>query len=261
MRNIKKYLSVFAMLVRASFGRVILLLIVMAAGQLGLFASDLRNHLLIYAARPAEFPTFLETMLRFPVFIWPVAAAFSVLCVLLCLPGCGYSAKCGYTLRRLNISERSVFVLQTLCNAVMFFLFWAAEVVVCLAACRMYAAAVDPSLVSHHTVPIAFYRNDFLHSFLPMADTTVWIRNGIMLLVLAMTTALFPYKQRRGKFGADMVCYALLTGIFFRRSIGDGFNTFLTIFCGLILMAEVIHYVWIREEDEEEDNDKQNDCI
>ena len=260
----KKYLSVFAMLARGSFFRILLLLCLMAAGQCGRFLHRLQNEITLYESRVQQFAeeaaeiTRLEGLFDFSTVSGTFGAVFLLVCIVLCLPGCGWGANCGYTLRRLNISERAVFVIQAICNAMMLVLLWAAEVMICLFLCRAYVHAVDPSLVSHQTVGLAFYRNDFLHSLLPLADITVWIRNLIMLAVLSLAAASFPYKQRRGKFAADIVSYALLTVIFFTRSVGDGFNTFITVFFGLCIAAEVIWNVFANEEEGEEAQPYEN---
>ena len=256
----KHYLSVFAMLARGSVWRVLLLLCLMAAGQCGRFLHRLNTELILYDSRVQQFAeeaaevTRLEEFFNFTTVSGTFGAAFLLVCIVLCLPGCGYGSVCGYTLRRLNISERAVFVMQAIYNAMMLTVLWAAEIIVCLLLCRAYVSAVDPSLVSHQTVGLAFYRSNFLHSLLPLADITVWIRNGIMLVVLSLAAASFPYKQRRGKFAADIVAYALLTVIFFTRSVEDGFNTFITVVLGLCIAAEVIYYVWLKDEEGVEDD-------
>ncbi len=255
----KKYLSVLAMLARGSFLRVLVLLCLMAAGQCGRFLHRLQNELTLYGSRVQQFAedveevTRLEELFNVSVVSGTFGAAFLLICIVLCLPGCGYGVKCGYTFGRLNISERAVFIIQAIYNAMILVVLWVAEIIICLFLCHAYITSVDPSLVSHQTVGIAFYRSNFLHSLLPLADITVWIRNIIMIAVLSLAAASFPYKQRRGKFAADIVSYALLTVIFFTRSVGDGFNTFITVFFGLCITAEIIYYVWFREEDEGEE--------
>ncbi len=254
----KKYLSVFAMLARGSLFRILAVLCLMTAGQILLFCNRLQTELILYESRVQQFPedaveiTHLEKLMNFSTVQWVFGAAFVLICVLLCLPGCSWSTKCSYTVQRLNISERAVFVLQVIYNAMMLTVLWAAEILVCMLLCRYYTTAVPAELVSHQTVAIAFYRCDFLHSLLPLADITVWIRNSIMIAVLALASASFPYKQRRGRFAADIVSYALLSVIFFTRTVGDSFNMFITVFFGLIIAAEVIHYVWFREDEGEE---------
>ena len=260
----KKYLSVFAMLARGSIWRVLILLCLMAAGQCGRFLHRLQNELILYESHVQQFAeeaaelTRLEQFFDFTTVSGTFAAAFLLVCIVLCLPGCGYGSVCGYTVRRLRISERAVFIMQALYNAMVFVILWAAEVLICLLLCHAYVTSADPSLVSHQTVGLAFYRNNFLHSLLPMADITVWIRNVIMLAVLSIAAASFPYKQRRGKFAADIVSYALLTVIFFTRTVGDGFNTFITVFCGLCIAAEVIWRVFANENEGEEDASDEN---
>ena len=259
MRNTKKYLSVFAMLARGSIFRVLAVLVLMAAGQYGQFMHRLNNELLLYASDGGQSHVFsrIEELINISTVEMTFAAAFLLICVFLCLPGCGYSARCGYTLRRLNISERAVFVLQVICNAAVFVLLWAAETAVCLLLCRIYVSSVPPSLVSHQTMAIAFYRSPFLHSLLPLADIAVWIRNFVMIAVLSLAAASFPYKQRHGKFAADIVSYALLCIVFFKSTVGDGFSAFVLIFCGLFIAAEVIYNVWMKEDEDGDEIKKE----
>ena len=44
------------------------------------------------------------------------AAAFLLITVTLCIPTCQFSSQTGYTLKRLSISERSIFFCQTAYN-------------------------------------------------------------------------------------------------------------------------------------------------
>ena len=121
----KHYLSVFAMLARGSVWRVLILLCLMAAGQCGRFLHRLNTELTLYDSRVQQFAeeaaevTRLEEFFNFTTVSGTFGAAFLLICIVLCLPGCGYGSVCGYTMRRLNISERAVFVMQAIYNAMM----------------------------------------------------------------------------------------------------------------------------------------------
>ena len=55
-------------------------------------------------------------------------------------------------------------------------IFWAAQVLFVLLLCRVYLAKADPACVNAQTVFLAFYRQKFLHSLLPLAETSRWVR-------------------------------------------------------------------------------------
>lgn len=123
---------------------------------------------------------------------------FTVAIFLLILTGYEHGSKQGYTLRRLSVSERSVFLWQAVYNTFCCFLFWAVLLGIALALCKLYVAKVGLEYVSGQTIFLAFYRNNFLHSLLPLEETSRYIRNVVLILGLGISSACFPFKQRRG---------------------------------------------------------------
>ena len=252
----KRYLSVFSMLARPTLLPMLLITAVMSAAQVWLFESRLQTELSNYSILSEHYNATASNFIRaeylFSVshITWVFAAAFVLLCVLLALPGCGYHSKTSYTVRRLSISERSVFYLQTAVNVVYLLALWAVEVLLCILLCRRYITAAPAEIVSELTEMLTFYRSPFLHALLPLADTIVWVRNIILLLILSASAAIFPYCQRRSKFSPDLAAYALLTLINFEHTLGDGFNVFLLLFCGAIIAGSIFHTLYIREDAE-----------
>ncbi|MBQ7982494.1 MAG: hypothetical protein IJ302_02915 [Clostridia bacterium] len=247
--------SVTALFARCSLFHILGLLLVSAGVQTVLFRCQLSRVLEVWAAmeyevdlsRPEEI---VDVCGMKPAF----CITFLLLTLLLSMAGTSYSSRCGYTLSRLRISERGVFVCQALYNAAMYLLLLGTEVTVCVLVCRQYAGAVPAEYIGPQTTLLAFYRSTFLHALLPLSDIAPWIRNGFLLAALSMTAAEFPFLQRRGKVCGNLIGCVMLAVVFFVREIGDGFNTFLVVFFSLILAAEVIYHIFIKDEEETADD-------
>ena len=188
----KRYLSVFMLLVRSSLYKVLAVLAAMAGVQTGLF---------VWAARRQA--DYLDGFLLEAAFVHSGAliifgAAAAVITLLLCAVGCDGAARSGYTLRRLQVSEKTVMLLQWGSNCVLYLLLWGAQLAVALGLCRVWAE-MWPGLVNQQTVFLAFWRSEFLHPLLPLQDTGLWLRNAVAVVTLGAAAAVYPYRQRRGK--------------------------------------------------------------
>lgn len=255
----KKYLSVFALYVRCSICKVTGILLLLWAGQTLYFREKLSDALTYYALPVTENEYGMASMTRSftrleDIFTAPfaamAAAAFLLTVVVLCLPGTSRQAKTGYTLARLGIPERQTFVCQAVYNGAVLLIFWAAEAVLCYLLCRYYGMLAPEDYVSSQTVLLAFYRGDFLHSLLPMADISGWASSLCMLLSLALSTAAFPYFQRRRKFFSDALVSALVTVAFFVRGVGEGYGDAMYIFTALIVIPHILYQLYAFDDEE-----------
>ncbi len=209
----KKHLSVLCLAARGSVYKTILILLLMAAVQTGLFWFYLQEGLKITAAGIANTP--LESLFDKPLLSIVFGAAFLAITFFLCRTGCAFGAQPGYTLDRLSLSPLTVWIWQAAYNTAVFLILWFAETAVSMGLCALYTHFTDPAAVSVQTVFLATYRSEFLHAVLPMYDTALWVRNLVFALTLGAVTAAFPYKQRRGKFAGEvLLCALLLPGIF-----------------------------------------------
>ena len=209
----KKHLSVLCLTARSSVYKMVLILPLMAAVQAVLFWFYLQEGMKTAAAGIANAP--LESLFDKPLLSAVFFAAFLAVTFFLCRTGCGLGAQPGYTLDRLSVSPRTVWILQATYNTAVFLLLWFAEAAVSLGLCTLYMHAADSAAVSAQTVFLATYRSEFLHAVLPMYDAALWVRNLVFALTLGTVTATFPYKQRRGKFAGEvLLCALLLPGIF-----------------------------------------------
>lgn len=135
-----------------------------------------------------------------------------------------------YTLSRLKISERSQFAVRTVYNVLCLILTFAVQILAAFVLCRLYQARLPVELISPQYLFLTFYRNDFLHCILPLADVWGWVINGLLMLALGMDAAstLIRYGGRGVKGFATMICVGVLLANWFMT----GFGWAATLWCG-----------------------------
>lgn len=202
----KKHLSVLMLLVRSSFYKLLALLAAMAAVQTALFYLALRAEPEL--ALPALFSKGRTGLI--------CGAAFVLYTAVLCLTGCELGSKQGYTLRRLSISERSVYFWQVGYNLCCYLLFWFVQLAAVLFISRLRMAHTG----GPQDVYLMFYQNSFLHSVLPLDETSRYVRNAAMVVAMGCVTAYFPLCQRRGGFAISTVFMTGVTVCFFAAGLG-----------------------------------------
>ncbi len=191
--KIRQHLSLLMLAARSTVYKMLGLFTLTAAAQGALF------HLAFQRLSSGGFVG-LEHLINESRIIVPSGACFVSLCVLLSLTGSEFGgSKMGYSLGRLSVKEETTAFWWAIYNSGCFLLFWAFQAATALFLCRMYVAKVDPSLLTRQTVFLAFYRNSFLHSLLPLKESSRFWRNIIFALSLGICAALFSWYQRRGK--------------------------------------------------------------
>lgn len=210
----KRYLSVFMLWARQCVYKLLLILLVMAAAEAALFYFTLERYF------SQEFYS-LETVLAGSHISVACAVGFLLLCALLCFTGCEFGARPGYTLSRLSVTKWGAFLCQLTHNTLCFLVFWAAQLGVVLGLCALYKYLAPAESYGAQTVFVAFYRDEFLHSLLPLEEGSRYVRNALLALALGASTALFSKKQRCGKKGILAVFMAVVTVIWFRDGMGS----------------------------------------
>ena len=208
----KKHSSVLMLLARSTIYRVLALLVLLAVIERVLFG------------RALPYGQFgedgLKTCFSESYIVWAFGLYFLLLTALLCTTGCALGSRTGDTLRRLRISEKAVFLWQCGYNACCYLLFWAVQVGLALYFCRMYTQTV-PDSVTNQTVFLAFYRVPLLHSLLPLAHISRWVRNFLLLAGLSITAAGVPYAQRRGECAAPVIALVSVAVFQFVRDLSE----------------------------------------
>ena len=186
----KKTLSVWMLLVRSTFLKLLALLAALAAAQ-GVLLVQGRSALARQQdALPEGFehaPPNLETV--FDASHIPLACALALILLVLhlSLPGWQRGAKPAYTLARLRIDRRQLYFCHVLHSAVCLTLFWAVNALTLLgllawAGPRWFGDACGPQALM-----LAVYRTPLLHSLLPLADWALLLRNLAAVTLLAVT--------------------------------------------------------------------------
>ncbi len=260
----KKHLSVFALFARSSIYKVLLILLVMGIVESALFAyrfQEAIEHHEIMSGNEIHLTdtgneirystgtdmTKLERLITTSFLPHCFAAAFLLITLCLCLPGSEFSSQCGYTLQRLSISEKQIFLLQAIFNIIVYLLLASVQIMLCFSFCSYYAANAPSHTVSTQTVFLSFYRSNFLHSLLPLNEIALWVRNLFCCITLGLAAAEFPYKQRQRKFGGAILGFSLFNLVFFVTSIGEGKGIAIYMIVTFCILCEIIYTLFFKE--------------
>ena len=207
MRN---YISVFSLFIKRNFGKSLLLITAFSAAEALIFLHTLNSNKVLrneYLTETGK--TYLlgiEKILEGADAVsFLLGAGFIGITLLLCLTGCDFSSKQGYTLRRLNLKEKGVLICQSVYAATVYGIFFISQAVLYYIFCLIFVnfAEGNPNafegFLTNQTVFLAFYRSNILHSLMPMEDILKHISTFIMICALGLSTASFSYFMRRKK--------------------------------------------------------------
>lgn len=179
----RKHLSVLMLYARSSITPLLCTVILVAGIQTGLFRWELQRG-------AAALETVIQPDSLKGVFIGGIIFLVAFL----------YRMNGGgYTLRRLRISERTVFLWHVLSCFFCFVILWMAEIAILTALCRYFLTQEVASGLSNQALFLAFYRNEFLHSILPLESVSRWIYLFFAFASLAFVTAGAVVRKRYGR--------------------------------------------------------------
>ncbi len=241
----KQHLSVLMLAARSTLFKIVGIFVLMAAAEGALFVVALRN------AQAAELYGLEQTITQSRIAL-ACGVGFLLVCTLLSLSGCELSgSKIGYTMGRLSIREETALFWWGVYNTLIFLIFWAVQLLIVLLLGRYYTLQADPAAVSDQTIFLAFYRQKFLHSLLPLDEVTRTVRNVVLIVCLGATSAFFSYRQRRGQKGVAVILLAALTFVGFSREMGSFGNDILIMFVALTVGLGALFNVNKEPDDEE----------
>ncbi|MBO5396170.1 MAG: hypothetical protein J6A97_04740 [Clostridia bacterium] len=215
----KKYLSVFTVIARESIWRLPVLWAVSALLQTAVFYTNmfservLENKIISDAFNYYSDRIGLSNVFSFALLLTGI---------LLMKTGMEFRTKTGYTLRRLRISEKQVYVIQALYNCLMIFLLFVFEVSLCFALANWGTTFIRADYITNQTVYLTFYSTSFIYEIFAGRNIVTVIRNILIILSLGFNLSAFSYLWRRGSkyiFGILVLSAAVL--IFW---ISPGFN-------------------------------------
>ncbi len=192
----KKYLSVFYVIARESIFRISFMWLMFALWQAVVFYIEINSEHVQKTMLIAEaFSNYNEEMCV--PFLFSLAILLTG--VLLAKTGLEFRTKTGYTLRRLRISEKQVFLMQSLYNCIMIFLLFVFEAALCFILSHWGKAFIDPQFITSQTVYLTFYSSEFISNMFAGRDIIILVRNIMMIATVGFNLSLFSYSWRRGK--------------------------------------------------------------
>lgn len=238
----KKHLSVFGLFARSSIYKVLGIMGLMCIAEIGLFAFAFVREL------SADYIGRFEHYVEVSHIDLCLAVGFLLITFVLCLPGTEFGSKVGYTIRRLSISERAVFYYQAAFNTIAYILLWAVQIGILYGLSLWYTAAVPSTFVNNHSIFLAFYRSDFMHTILPLSEVMLWIRNFLLIVSLGFASAEFPYIQRRKKYSTFIVPISIYMLLFFVTGIGIVENIVISVGLFVIVAAKTLYDIYHKED-------------
>ena len=146
-------------------------------------------------------------------------AAYAVL-IGICLCTGRKSNPFGYTLQRLQISERSVFLWHVLVCVCAFLILWGVQILLAFGLAKGYAAS-EIYDGGPQGLMMAFYRSKILHSILPLEDGMLWFRNLVYILAGGAGCAHLSLAIRQGEKVFSPSIIFILVMLTFPVSLGN----------------------------------------
>ena len=212
----------------------------MCAVEIAFFHFELQDALEAYEVVGSGMPALERMFMRTATNVY-FRVALVLISIVICLPGCEFKSNTSYTLRRLSISERATFFHQAAYNALVYLMLFGVQLVAVFGLSQYYLSVVPEECISNQSIFLAFYRNDFLHSLLPLEDIGLWIRNGLLVITFALATAEYPYRQRRHKFSSTALALVVYTIVWFDQDIGQLGHVITTAIIALMLIGTTVY--------------------
>ncbi|MEG2000242.1 MAG: hypothetical protein RR053_02445 [Evtepia sp.] len=229
----KRYLSVVMIVARTTIYPMIGLLLLMSMVDVAVFQWMLQR--MVAGGGICS----LEVLIQQSKIEWIWAATFVILCAFLeAAETEGQDSKSRYTMRRLSVDEKVISLLWCGYNVICFVICFALQIVTVLLLCDMYASTVDPVFWNEQTTFLAFYRDQFLHSLLPLDEISLWIRNIALMWMAGACIANISSDRPMRSVAYHAGIYLIVIG--FPQYIGrTGANVFMTVFAVVCFVAIV----------------------
>lgn len=236
-RKGKKIISVCALLVSGSFCKILVVLFIMALAEAISFS------LVLYKGGQEEMlETLLDRSLPAIAFLLAFGAVF---CILILTEG--RMNRCGrYTLMRLQITKKQLFLLETGYHVLCLVMLFAVQVYMILWMAWMYGKISGQLDASGQILFLAFYRNRFLHCLLPLAETGKWVRNILMILAFGMEAGIREKSRAAGQAGLFV-----LTASWFVSPVGVGYRDVVScMMYAVVIVVDLLSSVLFQEKRE-----------
>lgn len=194
----KRHKSVLQLYVRSSFHWLIAVCVLLAGAEFFWFRHTFQKLLKQYEAGEI-FVLLPERVVEMAHLEYFFLAALALVTVILLLNGRNISSKQEYTLYRLGIQQKYVFLWQAIYGSLSYLLLWAVQVAAAVGLCMYFVKTADSSMMTNQTLFLAFCRNEFLSFVLPVHNVLGGVAHISMYLALGWSVAYETYCHRRGK--------------------------------------------------------------
>ena len=231
----KKYLSVFTLVARESLYRISLLWVLSALAQTVSF---------YYAVIYKDVQSTMAFSRAFaydgisPAVIFGITVLLTGL--LLMKTGMEFRTKSGYTLRRLRMEEKKVFLVQSAYNSIILFMLLLSEVVLIFILINAGYLRFDEKFVTNQSVYLSFYESPFVQNVFCGKDILRAARNILMVLSGGVSLSAFTFLWRRNKKFIPAVLLLAVLALSF--TMGAGISD--VEFDAGILLAAAVMLFW-----------------
>ncbi len=185
-----KNISVLALLIRNNFYKVLAVIVLMVSVEGFMFYRFLGE----YQEGLVSAESMIENNQVWAVF----GVALAVIFFILSVTENRLDKKSGNTIFRLRITQKRFFAIKTIYNVFCIALLFVVQIWFAIFMIKTYGEHIGEVLAGPQQLFLAFYRNEFLHSILPMAEAGKWIKNILMILAYAMQAAVNGKKNHVG---------------------------------------------------------------
>lgn len=197
----KRYVSVFMLMIRMSIWKVLLTFFAMAAVQVGLF----------FTTGAGEQQYLLDALNRIP-FTAVIDLAFGVLCFSLVTPWGDRGGRMNNLILRLGVPEKHIYWLQVLFFFLAFWMFIMVQGLIMVLLCCIHGW-ITPGQLDPMAIFVTSYQHPVFHRFFPLHDLMAWADHMLLVLGLSICSAAFPMRQRhrRGSLSFIVMLFYAMT--------------------------------------------------
>lgn len=218
----KRYLSVFEMITRSSIYKVLLIISGMVAIEFVFFYLHVINNKFLN----------IEEYVDQGYYSIIFKIAYLLVTIVIVLSGMNLGSVQSYTLQRLRIKEKRIYWLQALYNFFAYVILWGVQLITVFVNILIFQKNLPEGAVfTNQTIFVAFYRNNFMHTILPLEDVPGWWILILTGIASALATAEFTKLQRQGKFAFELLLLVASVLIYFPRALGFEISYIIVALC------------------------------
>ena len=202
-------LSLWALLARCSIYKVLAVLAVMTLTETALFYSCLKSSMGSYTLAGAVESSHISV-----VFL----VALGLIYFILAWTERRLDTESSATMLRLRLSGGRIFMIKAAYNVTCMVILFAVQIWLAIWLVGIYGRVMNEVYASPQRLFLAFYRINFLHCLLPMAEVGKWVRNLLLLLALGIEAAVGDRKAKNETY--LLVALYVLSITWFVSSMG-----------------------------------------